>query len=274
MEWWGLRPERKSGLIALGGGVPGDIAGFVAATYLRGMRFIQVPTTLLADVDSSVGGKVGVDHAGGKNLIGAFHQPAAVLVDPETLKTLDARQIKAGLAEIIKHGIIADYDLFETISANLDRLLEVNLDEYGRIIPWNCQIKAGVVERDERESGLRAILNFGHTYGHAIEALTGYERFLHGEAVAIGMLLEAQLGHALGITPASVVDDIRSILQQADYPLGKPDISPDELLDCMFRDKKVEKGSLRFVLPTSVGRVIIHPVEDIDAIRNTWIQYQ
>lgn len=268
-----LKLERKSGVIALGGGVPGDIAGFAAATFLRGVPFIQVPTTLLADVDSSVGGKVGVDHAGGKNLIGAFHQPKAVLIDPNTLQTLDRRQIQAGLAEIIKHGIIGDARLFTTVCDSLERLLAVDLGEYCRIIPWNCQIKANVVEQDERESGLRAILNFGHTYGHAIESLTRYETYLHGEAVALGMLLEAQLGHRLGVTSGSAVEAIRSILRRVNYPMTRPALSADAMLESMFHDKKVEKGTLRLVFPTEIGHAIVRPVEDLEAVRKTWEDY-
>ncbi len=269
-----INPERKSGVIALGGGVTGDIAGFVAATYLRGIRFIQIPTTLLADVDSSVGGKVGVDHSGGKNLIGAFHQPVAVLIDPNTLQSLDRKQIRAGLAEVIKHGIIADADLFNTIRAKLISLLAIDRDEYCQIIPWNCRIKAHVVEQDERENGLRAILNFGHTYGHAIESLTGYKQFLHGEAVAIGMLMEAQLGCKLGITPFQVVVEIRDMLKNAGFPLAKPEIPADALLNGMLHDKKVEKGKLRFVLPVCIGQVVIHPVEDLDGLREIWNDYR
>jgi len=268
-----LKPERKSGVIALGGGVPGDMAGFVAATYLRGMRFIQVPTTLLAFVDSSVGGKTGIDHPGGKNLIGAFHQPSSVMIDPETLKTLDARQVKAGLAEIIKHGVIADAELFDTVNNSLDKLKAVDLDEYCRIIPWNCRIKADVVEQDEKESGIRAILNFGHTFGHAIEMLTGFETYLHGEAVALGMLMEAQLGVRLGITPVETVDQIRDILIKTGYSISKPEISTDQMMDSMFLDKKVEKGKLRFIIPTTIGNVVIHTIEDIDAVRQTWDEY-
>ncbi len=268
-----LKPERRSGVIALGGGVVGDMAGFIAATYLRGIPFIQVPTTLLAQVDASVGGKVGIDHQGGKNLIGAFHQPRAVLIDPATLNTLDLRQIKAGLAEVIKHGVIADEKLFRIVRDSLDDLLNVNETVYETIIPWNCKIKARVVEQDERESGLRAILNFGHTIGHAIEALTGYERYLHGEAVAIGMLIEARLGRVLGITPQEVVDAIQDVLQAAEYPLKKPEIDVESLLDCMFRDKKVERGQIRFILPTQLGKVRIQSVESLDFIRKVWNEY-
>lgn len=272
-EMVAVKPERKSGIIALGGGVVGDIAGFVAATYLRGIPFIQVPTTLLAQVDASVGGKVGVDHAGGKNLIGAFHQPRAVLIDPKTLHTLDARQIKAGLAEIIKHGIIADAALFDTVTSALNPLLKGDETTYTDIIPWNCRIKASVVEQDERESGLRAILNYGHTIGHAIEALTQYQHYLHGEAVAIGMLAEAILGEALGITPPDVVSRIRDLLCAAQYPLAKPDITVDQLIQSMFRDKKVESGKLRFIFPTQMGKVIIQSVEEMDKIREAWETY-
>ncbi|HOJ61462.1 MAG TPA: 3-dehydroquinate synthase [bacterium] len=268
-----LRPERLSGLIALGGGVAGDVAGFVAATYLRGIRFIQVPTTLLAQVDASVGGKVGIDHPGGKNLIGAFHQPSAVLIDPATLQTLDPRQVRAGLAEVIKHGVIADQELFEAVRELLPRLLATDLETYCRIIPWNCRIKAEVVRQDEKESGLRAILNFGHTIGHAVEALTGYERYLHGEAVALGMVVEARLGEALGITPAPVTRALESLLRQAGFSLARPGLSADDLLESLFRDKKVEKGLLRFVFPTAIGRVIIQPVDDPALVRRTWELY-
>jgi 3-dehydroquinate synthase len=268
-----LKPERKSGLIALGGGVPGDIAGFVAATYLRGIPFIQVPTTLLAQVDSSVGGKVGVDHPGGKNLIGAFHQPRHVLIDPSTLQTLDPRQVKAGLAEVIKHGVIQDASLFERVQNDLTRLLEVDETCYSEIVPWNCRIKARVVEQDERESGLRAILNFGHTMGHAIEALTGYEHYLHGEAVALGMILEAELGCRLGITPPEVAEAITDLLSLAAYPLEKPNLTCEALLGSMYRDKKVQQGQLHFVFPTDIGEVVVRPVDDQEAIRDVWERY-
>ncbi len=268
-----LKPERKSGIIALGGGVPGDIAGFVAATYLRGIPFIQVPTTLLAQVDSSVGGKVGIDHAGGKNLIGAFHQPSAVLIDTNTLKTLDDRQLKAGLAEIIKHGVIADVGLFSRIEQELDKLLAVDDDVYREIIPWNCQIKAYVVEQDEREQGLRAILNFGHTIGHAIESLTSYGRYLHGEAVAIGMLVESLLGEKLGITPPEVIERLKDLLIRAGYDLTKPELLSGQLLGSMARDKKVQYGKLRFVLPTEIGKVVIKSVQELQLICEVWDSY-
>lgn len=265
-----LRPERDGGVIALGGGVAGDIAGFVAATYLRGLRFIQVPTTLLAQVDASVGGKVGVDHAGGKNLIGAFHQPHAVLIDPLSLKTLDQRQIRAGLAEVIKHGVIADSTLFGRIETVLDALLEVDVDVYGEIIPWNCRIKAKVVEQDERESGIRAILNFGHTIGHAIEALTGYETYLHGEAVAIGMIAESLLGEKLGVTPPDATQAMQRLIKRAGFPIDKPKITANALIESMFRDKKVKAGKLRFIFPESIGTVRIETVDDLNLIKQVW----
>ncbi len=268
-----MKLERKSGIVALGGGVPGDIAGFVAATYLRGIPFIQVPTTLLAQVDSSVGGKVGVDHAGGKNLIGAFHQPKAVVIDTDTLKTLDQRQLKAGLAEVIKHGIIADAILFKQIGEKLSLLLNVDEYTYRKIIPWNCKIKGRVVEQDEKEHGLRAILNYGHTIGHAIESLTGYDRYLHGEAVAIGMIVEAMLGERLGITSPNIVADIRDLIQRTGYPLEKPPIDSDRLIDGMTRDKKVQFGKLRFVFPIQIGQVTLKSVDDLDLIREVWDSY-
>lgn len=265
-----LKPARDAGVIALGGGVAGDIAGFVAATYLRGLPFIQVPTTLLAQVDASVGGKVGVDHKGGKNLIGAFHQPKAVLIDTDTLKTLDRRQIRAGFAEIIKHGVIADRELFERIGGCINSILEADPEIHREIIPWNCRIKARVVEQDERESGLRAILNFGHTIGHAIEALTGYADYLHGEAVALGMIVEARLGEKLGFTPAETVEAIEAIVKKSGFPLEKPGIDADALIDSMFRDKKVMSGVMRFILPTRIGDVRIEAVDDLNAIKEVW----
>ncbi|MDP8242774.1 MAG: 3-dehydroquinate synthase [Candidatus Hinthialibacter antarcticus] len=273
-EMVNLRPERDGGVIALGGGVAGDIAGFVAATYLRGLRFIQVPTTLLAQVDASVGGKVGVDHAGGKNLIGAFHQPHAVLIDPLSLKTLDKRQIRAGLAEVIKHGVIADAALFARVDETLDALLDVDVDAYGEIIPWNCRIKAHVVEQDERESGVRAILNFGHTIGHAVEALTGYETYLHGEAVAIGMLAESLLGEKLGITPPEVTQSMQRLIERAGFPMEKPKIDADALIESMFRDKKVKAGKLRFIFPESIGKVRIESVDDLELIKQVWDSFR
>lgn len=268
-----MRLERTSGVIALGGGVVGDMGGYAAASYMRGIPFIQVPTTLLAQVDAAVGGKVGIDHKKGKNLIGAFYQPKAVMIDTLTLKTLPERQIRAGLAEIIKHGVIRDRELFDTVATSLDAIFRVEPGIYQKLVPWNCNIKAKVVEADEREGGLRAILNFGHTIGHAIEAAAGYDVYLHGEAIAIGMLAEAQLGEKLGITPKEAVDELHSLLRKADYPLAKPDISSDDLINAMYMDKKVSKGTLRFALPTKIGDVVIHAVNDEVLIREVWEGY-
>lgn len=264
------RPERKSGVIALGGGVVGDMGGFVAATYLRGIPFIQVPTTLLSQVDASVGGKVGIDHSGGKNLIGAFYQPRAVLIDLNTLSTLPKRELRAGMAEVIKHGVIRDAELFEFVDESMSGLMDCSLDLYQTLIPWNCKIKASVVEEDEKEQGVRAILNFGHTIGHAIETLTKYETYLHGEAIALGMLAEARLGARLNITPAAIEEKIRQICTRAGFDLSMPQISCDDLTESMYRDKKVQKGQLRFVFPDRIGHVQIVPVESADEIRVVW----
>lgn len=267
------RIERTSGVITLGGGVVGDMGGYAAASYMRGIPFIQVPTTLLAQVDAAVGGKVGIDHKKGKNLIGAFYQPKAVIIDTLTLKTLPERQIRAGLAEVIKHGIIRDRELFDTVSQSLDTIFAIDTATYQKLIPWNCQIKADVVEQDEREGGLRAILNFGHTIGHAIEAVAGYDVYLHGEAIAIGMLAEAQLGAKLGITPNDAVDEIHEIFKQAKYPLAKPEIRSEDLIHSMYMDKKVSKGTLRFALPTKIGDTVIHSLDDVAPIREVWSAY-
>lgn len=268
------RIERTSGVIALGGGVIGDMVGFAAASYMRGIPFIQVPTTLLAQVDAAVGGKVGIDHKHGKNLIGAFYQPKAVIIDTLTLKTLPERQIRAGLAEIIKHGVIRDRQLFDYVANSLDNIFAIDPGTFQTLIPWNCRIKANVVEQDEREGGLRAILNFGHTIGHAIEAVAGYDVYLHGEAIAIGMLAEAQLGAKLGITPLDVVYEIHEIFKKANYPLEKPNISSEYLINSMYMDKKVSKGTLRFALPTKIGDTVIHSIDDDAPIREVWESYR
>jgi 3-dehydroquinate synthase len=265
-----LRVERRGGIIALGGGLVGDIAGFTAATYLRGIRFIQVPTTLLAQVDASVGGKTGVDHAKGKNLIGAFHQPSLVVIDTATLKTLPAREIRCGLAEIIKHGIIGDQKIFQFVAEHLDDLLRTDEEAYLQLIPRNCRFKAKVVEQDEKESGLRAILNFGHTVGHAIESLTGYSRYLHGEAVAIGMLTEIAVGIMLGISPESLFDDLLDLLRRAGYPLDLPDLSGERMIEAMRHDKKVEQQIIRMIIPKRLGQVEIREIKDEKSIVQAW----
>jgi len=250
--------DRQSPVVALGGGVVGDLAGFVAATYLRGVPFVQVPTTLLAQVDSSVGGKVAVNHPRGKNIIGAFYQPRLVLADLDVLKTLDPREVRAGLAEVIKYGVIADGDFFAWLEENLERLLALEAEPLAHAVAVSCRIKARVVQEDETEQGRRAILNFGHTLGHALEALTGYTIYRHGEAVAMGMAAAARLAVALGMFPEGDAARVINLIRRAGLPVEVPaGISPDELLASMRRDKKVLAGRLTFVLPVEIGRVEI-----------------
>lgn len=254
--------DRKSALIALGGGVVGDITGFAAATYMRGISYIQIPTTLLAQVDSSVGGKTGVDHKLGKNMIGAFWQPGLVLIDPVTLKTLPKKQLLAGLAEVIKYGVIYDSELFGFLEANRERILSLDEKAITYIIRRSCEIKAVVVSKDERESGLRAILNYGHTIGHAIETATGYTRYLHGEAVAIGMHLEAKLSQLLKGIDERQVFRIKALIDSYGLPSEIPkDINRDDIISSMQLDKKAVAGKLKFILPESIGAVKIR--EDI-----------
>jgi 3-dehydroquinate synthase len=256
------RFDRGSMLIAFGGGVVGDITGFVASTYMRGIRYIQVPTTLLAQVDSSVGGKTGVNHPLGKNMIGTFYQPSLVFIDVDTLKSLPEREFIASIAEIIKYGVIADRGLFDYLRDNREDILRLG-DSLMTIIKRSCEIKADVVSRDERETGLRAILNFGHTVGHAIETVTGYRRFLHGEAIAMGMCVAAKIAAEMGMLNSKEVSSIRNLIQIHGLPVSIPDdIDVIGLFEAMKIDKKVRAGRLRFVLPESIGRVKI--VEDID----------
>jgi 3-dehydroquinate synthase len=250
------RLERTDVLVALGGGVVGDLTGFVAATYLRGIRFAQVPTTLLAQIDSSVGGKTGVNHPLGKNLIGAFHQPSLVVIDPSTLATLPPREFTAGLCEAIKCGIIRDRRLFVRIRARLEEIKRLEPTEVGNLIRRCCAIKANVVRLDERESGLRRVLNFGHTAGHAIEAVTRYRRYLHGEAVGLGMIVESVIAERLGILAKGDRAEIEVLIQKAGLPKA-PTLAPGDIIAAMARDKKTEAGRLTFVLPVRIGRVVI-----------------
>lgn len=252
------RFERSSPIVALGGGVIGDMAGFVAATYLRGVPFIQVPTTLLSQVDSSVGGKTAVNHPRGKNLIGAFYQPRAVFIDPDVLKTLDVREVRAGLAEVIKYGVIWDSAFFEFLEKNAGKLLEPG-EEIIEAIEKSCAIKAEVVGKDEREEGLRAVLNFGHTFGHAIEALSGYGTFRHGEAVAIGMVMAAGLSARLGEC-LECGRRITALLEKLGMPIAPPPISADSLIEAMRLDKKVSSGRIRFILASGMGKVFLKEV--------------
>ena len=252
------RLERKSFIVALGGGVVGDLAGFVAATYLRGLAFVQVPTTLLAQVDSSVGGKVGVNLRAGKNLVGAFHQPRLVLCDLNTLDTLPEREFRAGLAEVIKYGIIYDAGLFRRLERDLPKLLQREPSTLAAVVARCCAIKAEVVGQDETESGLRAILNFGHTIGHALEAISRYGRYLHGEAISIGQIVAARLSAGLLGLPADEVERIREIFHRAGLPtevkLGARQI--ESLFAAMRLDKKVSGGEIKFVLAKRLGEVI------------------
>ncbi len=253
--------NRDTTVIALGGGVVGDITGFAAACYMRGVAFIQVPTTLLAQVDSSVGGKTGVNHPQGKNLIGAFHQPNAVLIDTDTLTTLPDRELKAGLAEVIKHGAICDLSFFAWIEQNIDHLLAKDPAALAHAIQRSCEIKAGVVADDEREAGRRAILNFGHTFGHAIEHCLGYGEWLHGEAVAAGMVQAAVLS---GIAESDI-QRLRTLVQRAGLPVEPPAITAQDWMSAMGMDKKVQHKKLRFVLLRSLGDA--HFTADYDAQR-------
>ncbi len=253
--------ERQSLLLALGGGVIGDVTGFAAAIYQRGIPFVQVPTTLVAQVDSSVGGKTGVDHRLGKNLIGAFYQPRAVLIDPLTLRTLPRREWIAGLAEVIKYGIIADEEFFAFLEQEISALLTLEEEPVIRAITRSCEIKAQVVAEDERESDRRRILNYGHTIGHALELLAGYRGLIHGEAVGIGLVQEADLARHMGLCGREVVERIRSLVQRAGLSEQIPQASFTSLWGAMQHDKKVLGGRVIGVWPVRVGEVVIRPVE-------------
>jgi 3-dehydroquinate synthase len=261
-----LGADRKSVVVAVGGGVVGDVAGFVAATYARGIRFFQVPTSLLAQVDSSVGGKVGIDLPAAKNMVGAFLQPRGVLVDTATLATLPPREYAAGLGEVVKYGVILDAELFGDLEASVSAIQAHDNEVLGRIVARCCRLKADVVEKDEREeTGLRAVLNYGHTFAHAIETLTGYGRFLHGEAVAIGMVCAARLAERLGRIDATLVRRQRDLLVAVGLPVDLPALDPQQVMETMMHDKKVEHGRLRFVLPDRLGHVdLVGGVEEAD----------
>lgn len=271
--------DRTSVVIALGGGVIGDVSGFAAATYMRGIPYIQVPTTLLAQVDSSVGGKTGVNLSSGKNLAGAFYQPQLVYINWNTLRSLDIRESRAGYAEVIKYGMIADAVLLgqlESCTGNifndLGRDPPVVPDILGDIIRRCCEIKAAVVAQDERESGVRAILNYGHTFGHAIESITGYTSFVHGEAVAIGMHTAAVFAEKLGLCATALVDRQKALLQQAGLPVQFPALDIHAVINAFYRDKKVAAQSLRFVLPTAAGHVEIVQDPDHALLEETLIE--
>jgi 3-dehydroquinate synthase len=247
------RFARDCTVVALGGGVVGDMAGFAAASYQRGVAYVQVPTTLLAQVDSSVGGKTGVNHPGGKNLIGAFHQPSAVIADTGTLETLPARELRAGLAEVIKYGLMSDDSLFSWLELNMEKLLAHDAAALTHIIRRSCEIKASIVGRDEREQGDRALLNLGHTFGHALESATGYTKWLHGEAVGAGLLMAATMSCESGLIPAESVERLRKLLVRAGLPTEERDVRAGAALDHMRIDKKVKSGRIRLVLLRSIG---------------------
>jgi 3-dehydroquinate synthase len=251
------RAERKTTLIALGGGVIGDMTGFAAACYQRGMPFIQIPTTLLSQVDSSVGGKTGINHPLGKNMIGAFYQPKLVLADTDTLKTLPTRELSAGLAEVIKYGLIWDAEFLAWLEANMDKLRALDPAAIAHAIYRSCEIKAQVVGEDEREGGIRAILNLGHTFGHAIETGMGYGTWLHGEAVAAGMVMAALTSQRLGWISEADVARTRALIRAAGLPDVAPDLGVDKYLEYMGHDKKVEGGKMRFVLLKTLGEAVI-----------------
>ncbi|WP_374584187.1 3-dehydroquinate synthase [Ideonella dechloratans] len=258
----GTQCDRKTVLVALGGGVIGDMTGFAAACYMRGVPFIQVPTTLLSQVDSSVGGKTAINHPLGKNMIGAFYQPLRVFCDISTLRTLPAREVSAGLAEVIKYGPIADPVFLDWIEAHVEALVALEPQAVVHAVRRSCEIKAAVVSADEREGGLRAILNFGHTFGHAIEAGLGFGTWLHGEAVGAGLVMAADLSARLGLLPADAVTRLRSLVGRAGLPVAGPALSADEYLHHMRVDKKAEAGDIRFVLIDGIGKAVVRPAPE------------
>jgi len=261
------RCGRDTLVVALGGGVIGDLAGFAAAVYQRGVAFLQVPTTLLAQVDSSVGGKTAINHALGKNMIGAFHQPLAVISDVATLDTLPERELRSGLAEVIKHGFALDAAFVAWLEANVEKLLTRDRAALGYAVKRSCELKARIVAQDERESGSRALLNFGHTFGHAIEAATGYGAWLHGEAVATGMVMAAELSLLMGHLRKTDVGRVRDLLKRAGLPVAGPALAPERLMELMALDKKAAKGRTRFVVLEAIGRAALRADIDDAAVR-------
>jgi 3-dehydroquinate synthase len=258
--------DRQSMIVALGGGVVGDMAGFGAASFMRGIRFIQVPTTLLAQVDSSVGGKTGINHPLGKNMIGAFHQPVAVIADLNTLRTLPPRELSAGLAEVIKHGAIADADFLDWIEANTGALLACNTDAMAHAVLRSCEIKSAVVSADEREGGIRATLNFGHTFGHAIESGLGYGEWLHGEAVGCGMVMAADLSARLGQIGQADALRLKRMIESMRLPIVPPKLGTERFMELMQVDKKTEAGQIRYITLGPIGAARIQQVPDATVI--------
>jgi 3-dehydroquinate synthase len=264
---------RDCTVVALGGGVVGDMAGFAASCYQRGVAYVQVPTTLLAQVDSSVGGKTGVNHPGGKNLIGAFHQPSAVLADTSTLATLPVRELRAGLAEVIKYGLICDAPFFDWLEANMDRLLAADPAALAHVVQRSCEIKAQIVGLDEREQGDRALLNLGHTFGHAVESATHYTRWLHGEAIGAGLLMAAAMSHECGLIEAAPVDRLRQLLERVGLPVKIDGVPPGVALEHMRIDKKVQSGRMRLVLLRAIGDSFVTADYSEPALQQTLSAY-
>jgi 3-dehydroquinate synthase len=268
------RHSRTTCLLALGGGVVGDLTGFVAATYQRGVDFLQIPTTLLAQVDSSVGGKTAVNHPAGKNMIGAFYQPRVVVIDAATLNSLPPREYAAGLAEVVKYGVIADADLFSWLEGHVDALLQRDADALGYVIKRSCEIKADVVAQDETEAGIRAILNFGHTFGHAIENLSGYGTWLHGEAVAVGMVMAARFSEMLQLLQQGQAQRLSELLAALSLPVKlQDDLAPDAMLQAMGMDKKAADGKLRFVVTTGMGSATLTDDFPLQALHDVLAEF-
>ena len=258
--------DRGGFIVALGGGIVGDVAGYAAASYLRGISFVQVPTTLLAQVDSSVGGKTGVNHEKGKNLIGAFYQPQTVMIDVATLTTLAEREYLCGLAEVVKYGVVLDRQLFDFLESHADRLLARDTECLLKVIRSCCTLKAGVVAQDERETGLRAVLNYGHTFGHAVESLTGYSRFKHGEAVAIGMVQAAKASEAMGYCTTDDTERVVSLVKALGLPTALPEFSAKLYAEALMHDKKVKSGGINFVFNKGIGNFLITRVTDLSIL--------
>jgi 3-dehydroquinate synthase len=263
--------DRTATVVALGGGAVGDVAGFVAATYMRGMNFVQVPTTLLAQVDASIGGKTAIDHPRAKNLIGAFHQPRLVVVDPAVLTTLPEREFRSGLAEVVKHGIVLDADYFRDLETSIDVLLARDLPTLERVVAGSCRLKAQVVERDEQDAELRWSLNYGHTIGHALEAATAFARWAHGEAVALGITAEARLAERLGLASAATRDRQVRLLRAVGLPVSGLGAEPAAVVEALRRDKKARDGRIPFVLAPEIGRFQlvfdVPPAEILETLR-------
>jgi len=266
------KANRQITLIALGGGVIGDITGFAAATFMRGVDFIQIPSTLLSQVDSSVGGKTGINHPLGKNMIGAFYQPKCVIADINLLETLPDKELSAGLAEVIKYGLIRDSSFFEWLENNVEGIIKRDSQLLIEAVARSCQNKVDIVESDEFESGIRAILNLGHTFGHAIETATGYGKWLHGEAIAIGMVMAAYLSEQMGWLTKEENQRIKSLIVNANLPINPPEISKQEFLDLMQLDKKTKEDQINLVLQQGIGKAILTSDYDIEKLHNTLLK--